>query len=144
MHTVTVTNGDLEYFRSIVSAGLRGEFGSITELRIDVHDSGQLQFSTGSYASGHFGTPSAPLVSAGESGVEAINRAIEEAERQDFNPDASHEGSGNPYRNVTDEDPANVLPRLDRLERFASRVASDYGLHLPELLTADGKDYQTP
>ena len=41
MHTVMIKDGDLDYFRSIVSAGLRGEYGPITELRIDVHATGQ-------------------------------------------------------------------------------------------------------
>ena len=123
MHTVMIKDGDLDYFRSIVSAGLRGEYGPITELRIDVHATGQLQLSVGDYASGHFGTPSARL---GADSAATIDEAIDRAER---------EGSGNPYANVTDDDPANVLARLDRLERFAAGVARQYGLDLPELQT---------
>lgn len=127
MHEVKINGSDLDYFRSIVGDALRGTYGPLTEVTVTVMDNGRLQFSTGDYATGHFGTPTAVLVD-------------ETTDREGFPP----EGSGNPYATLSQgqdadgsgEDGRIVIPdseiregkatKNQRLDALESQVA---GLH---------------
>lgn len=121
MHEVKIAGSDLSYFASIVQSALAGDYGDLSEVTVTVHDTGQLQFSTNDVATGHFGDPVAPLVGEVTNLLSSIT------------VNNAPEGTGNPYANVQDGDPANVLPRLDRLERIAEGVATALGLGLPKL-----------
>lgn len=111
MHTVILEGNDLQMFREYCRMGLDGKLGDLTRhdaaVQLYVQDDGRIVLGTNGYTSQPMGRSTNPVV--------------------------AQEGSGNPYANVTDGDPANVLPRLDRLERFAERVAREYGLNLPAL-----------
>ena len=144
MHTVILEGQDLQYFGQCVQGGIAGDYGPTSAAQVYVLDDGTLQLGINGHLSQPFGRPNAPLVHPNETdGVTTFSDPVAEAEAvaalantpsdegdsRNFPP----EGSGNPYRNVPDDDPANVLARLDRLERFANRVAREYGLDLPAL-----------
>ena len=136
MHTVILEGNDLQMFREYCRMGLDGSLGDLSRhdaaVQLYVQDDGRIVLGTNGYTSQPMGRPNSPLTQAvPQHTVEGRYAPTfrDEGDRRNFPP----EGSGNPYANVSDEDPANVLPRLDRLERFASQVARDYGLNLPPL-----------
>lgn len=141
MHTVIIDGSDLDYFQSIVATASNGGLGELTAVQLYVNDNGRIVLGTNGFTSAEIGRPTAPLAHPNDTdGVTTFGESGSDAEANQVAALANgrmsqEEGSGNPYANVTEYDPANVLPRLDRLERFAQGMAQRYDLDLPVLKT---------
>jgi hypothetical protein len=103
MHTVKIAGSDLNYFKEIVGAALRGSYGSVDEVTLDVHEDGRISLSLNEIASSRFGTPSGPLESSGPDVSTARQHAETVAAELQRTREVA-EGSGNPYAQLSQED----------------------------------------
>jgi hypothetical protein len=106
MHEVKISGNDLNYFSTIVSAALRGDYGRLEEVTVTVVDNGRLQFATNDVASSHFGRAATPL---------------EPTDGEGFPP---AQGTGNPYANVSEDDSDGKVTKGQRLRQLESDVAA--------------------